>query len=672
VPLAQSRPVAAGLAWTRESDLVAALERKEGISGAREIVSVTLEGDTVEQKLRAGGPAVVDLPGGALLGLLEVRGNQALLLAPDLSVRRIPLSELCDALCADALAPHEAAVDALLDACGVGGARRDKARRALLRERLHGETVGQLRQLRVDVGSSFLAQAVAAGLARPLAALIGGHVIEYLLWLAAWGLAGRGIFSGRLDYGFMLAWALMLMTIVPFRMLATWSQGKLAIGVGGLLKQRLLAGALRLDIDRTRREGAGQLLARVIESETVETLGVSGGLAAVVSLFELGLSFLVLGLGAGRALTVSVLALWLVMGFFLAWRYARLRALWTDARLALTHDMVERMAGHRTRLAQQPPEQWHEDEDATLESYLALSARMDRRFVHLLALVPRGWLLAGIAALLPAFFSGAPATSLGIAVGGILLAHLALKRLTAGVAHLAGVKIAWRQVGPLFEAAAAAPQERPDVVPEAPVQTVLEASDLSYRYREGGRPVLDGVDLRIERGDRVLVEGESGGGKSTLVSLMAGLRDASSGVLSSGAMDRSVLGTEVWRKRVAAAPQYHENHVLSASFLFNVLMARAWPPSKQDYVEAEAVCREVGLGPLLDRMPGGMQQMVGETGWQLSQGERSRLFLARAILQRSDLVILDESFAALDPENLRQSLQCALKRARTLLVIAHP
>jgi len=64
--------------------------------------------------------------------------------------------------------------------------------------------------------------------------------------------------------------------------------------------------------------------------------------------------------------------------------------------------------------------------------------------------------------------------------------------------------------------------------------------------------------------------------------------------------------------------------------------------------------------------------MVGETGWQLSHGERSRLFLARALLQRAKMVILDESFGALDPANLARALRCTLDRARTLLVIAHP
>jgi ATP-binding cassette subfamily B protein len=71
-------------------------------------------------------------------------------------------------------------------------------------------------------------------------------------------------------------------------------------------------------------------------------------------------------------------------------------------------------------------------------------------------------------------------------------------------------------------------------------------------------------------------------------------------------------------------------------------------------------------------MPSGIMQMVGDTGWQLSHGERSRIFLARALLQKAQLTILDESFGALDPETLERCLACALRRAMTLVVIAHP
>jgi ATP-binding cassette subfamily B protein len=123
---------------------------------------------------------------------------------------------------------------------------------------------------------------------------------------------------------------------------------------------------------------------------------------------------------------------------------------------------------------------------------------------------------------------------------------------------------------------------------------------------------------------------------------------------------------------VVTAPQFHENHVFCETFAFNLLMGRRWPPTDADLREAEAVARELGLADLLARMPAGLLQLVGEGGWQLSHGERSRLFMARALLQGGDVMILDESFAALDPENLRETLECVLRRAPTLLVIAHP
>jgi ATP-binding cassette subfamily B protein len=120
------------------------------------------------------------------------------------------------------------------------------------------------------------------------------------------------------------------------------------------------------------------------------------------------------------------------------------------------------------------------------------------------------------------------------------------------------------------------------------------------------------------------------------------------------------------------APQFHENHILTGSLAFNLLMGRKWPASAEDVMKARALCVELGLGALLDRMPAGLMQQVGETGWQLSHGERSRVFLARALLQDARLTILDESFAALDPETLKACLKSADAHARTLVVIAHP
>ena len=175
----------------------------------------------------------------------------------------------------------------------------------------------------------------------------------------------------------------------------------------------------------------------------------------------------------------------------------------------------------------------------------------------------------------------------------------------------------------------------------------------------------------IHKGDRVLLEGPSGGGKSTLVALLSGSRAPQAGVMLLGGLDRQTLGS-AWRRRMVLAPQFHHNHVLMGTFLYNLLLGRAWPPSRADAEKAESLCRALDLGPLIDRMPGGLMQMVGETGWQLSHGERSRLFLARALLQGADLILLDETFSALDPETLSRSMPVVLDQTSTLVVIAHP
>jgi ATP-binding cassette subfamily B protein len=203
-------------------------------------------------------------------------------------------------------------------------------------------------------------------------------------------------------------------------------------------------------------------------------------------------------------------------------------------------------------------------------------------------------------------------------------------------------------------------------------RVVAEVEKVTFRYRKDGSPTLHPSSIAIKQGERVLLEGPSGGGKSTFASLLSGMRKPDSGLVLINGLDGYTLGDQRWRKQVAAAPQFHDNHILTESLAFNLLMGRNWPPTRTDIETAHAICCELGLGNLLERMPGGLMQMVGEGGWQLSHGEKSRIYIARALLQNSDLVVLDESFAALDPQTVTEALQCTVKRAKTLLVIAHP
>lgn len=629
----------------------------------------------------AAGPAVlrIDAPAGpCFLLLLRATRGTLRLLGPDLREHRCPTMELRDEVCRRHEDPLREELDRVLALADLPRERWARVRSALLAERLAGQPLGACWMLRLAPTTGFWRQLAQARLPHRLGGVLAVFGLVYLLEILGWGLIGNAALSGRLDLGWMSAWILLVLTLVPLGLLGGWLNSTFALDAGRILKRRLLAGALRMDVDGVRHQGAGQMLSRVMESQALEALALNGGLSVLVALVELVLAAWVLWIGAGGGLHVLCLAGWLAATLWLTRRYVVRMRTWTLLRLDMTHALIERMVGHRTLLAQEWPHRRDAREDRLVQSYLQVSRRMDVAGVTLFAGVPGGWGLIGLAALAPAFVSGsAGPASIAIAFGGLLLATRAFGGLAGGVTALAGALIAWDQAGPLFRAGAGAQTQAP-FLPSAgrddgarAQARVVDASHLVFRHDRQGEPVLKGVDLAIARGERVLLEGPSGGGKSSLASLLVGLRAPDSGLLLLDGLDRHTLGAD-WQRIATQAPQFHDNHVLGGTLGFNLLMGRQWPAAEDELQEAKQLCEELGLGELIARMPSGMMQMVGETGWQLSHGERSRLFLARALLQRSQLTILDESFAALDPETLERCLGCVFRRARTLLVIAHP
>jgi ATP-binding cassette subfamily B protein len=614
-------------------------------------------------------PALVRIPNGFYVAVLRVGGNRARALAPDLTVRKIRLEELVQVVRAPAIAELEAPLSALFAGTQIQRKRTERVMEMLLADQLALRRFADCWSLQPNPGEPAREWLHRNSAYRIGAGLVSTHTFQYVLWLASWAILGTLSFEGHMDRGWLLAWALLLMTLVPFRVSTTWLQGLLAIRVGAALKRRLLLGALRLQPDEMRHQGIGTFLGQVLEAEAVESLALTGGIGGLLAVIELVISGFVLGRLA------LLLAGWSAITVFAAWRFVVRYRNWTDTRMHMTRDLVERMVGHRTRLAQEPRADWHASEDDMLTTYLGASQHVDNTGTWLVTAITRGWLLAGLACLAPSIIANktAPA-SVAIALGGILLAQTGFKRLTASFLDVTGAWISWKRIAFLFRSATreSNPGSSPMAETPAPTGSVVEAERLWFRYRPEGRAAVQGVSMAIRRGDRILLEGPSGGGKTTFASLLSGLREPNAGLLLVNGLDRQTLGNTGWRKAIAAAPQFHENHILTETLAFNLLMGRRWPPLQSDMAEAEALCRELGLGDLLDRMPGGMLQMVGEGGWQLSHGERSRVYIARALLQRADLVILDESFAALDPENLQSALECTLKHAKSLMVIAHP
>jgi ATP-binding cassette subfamily B protein len=612
----------------------------------------------------------------AFLVVAARRRNTMAVLGIDRRWHRLSHSQIAAALRAPLDASQAAEVDRLLAAASINEPRRDRVRRALLAEQLADSLLTDGWRVVAEPGGDFAHQLRRAGVTGQAGALFALHATQFALWIAAWWLAGSGALQGRTDWGWLTAWALLVATIVPLQLLTTWMQGSLALRTGRLLKERLLVGALRLDPEDIRHQGAGQLLGRVLESDAVESLAISGGLQAGLAAVEIVMAAGVLWFGAAGGVQVGALAGWTLAAAAAAAAYYRHRRRWSESRLDMTNDLVERVAGHRTRLALESPHRWHEEEDRSLEAYLVRSSALDRWLPTLLVVVPRVWIATALGLLVPAFVAGTSAEQLAVSLGGVLLAAVALRRFADGLSQLAGAAIAWKQARPLFVAAVDRPSA-PAIADDPAAGRVagaaaLDVRDVSFRYPSRAEAVLHGCTLRAASGERLLLQGRSGGGKSTFASIVAGLREPNSGLVLVDGLDRRTLGAEGWRRRVIAVPQFHENHVFSETFAFNLLMGRQWPPTDADLEAAGDVVDQLGLGHLVGRMPAGLLQLVGEGGWQLSHGERSRLYMARALLQGGEVMVLDESFAALDPENLRETLESVLRRAPTLMVIAHP
>jgi ATP-binding cassette subfamily B protein len=526
-------------------------------------------------------------------------------------------------------------------------------------------------------GTPFVRQLAAAGLPGRAAGMLAAHAGATATLLASWALIGSGLLAGRMDTGWLVGWALALATAVPLWAIARRLESSVAIGVSALVKRRVLAGVLAGDVDAQRGRGMSGALSDMLEAQAIEQVGTTGGFQLVLAAVELCIAAVLLASAAASWPSFAVLAGFFALSVVLMRGQLERHTRWTALRLDVTKGLVERMGAHRTRLAQQSSEDWHVDEDHELAAYVASSRTLDRRTALIEGALPRAYVVASLVALAPKFVTReASQLELAVTLGVTLFSALAFERFTLGFTRALPAWIAWLRLERDFRAGLRAPHpSAPATLPVQPLSgstDVVRGSGLSFANRGGMNVVLRPTSLAIARGDRVLLEGATGSGKSTLAALLAGFRAPTTGYLLAGGFDRATLGPDLWRRCVVVAPQHHENHVFSASLAFNLLLGRPLPHSPEDLREAREVCEALGLAPLLERMPAGLEQIVGDTGWRLSQGERGRLFMARALLQRADLTVLDESLGALDPENVRLGARCALARSRSLLLIAHP
>ena len=179
--------------------------------------------------------------------------------------------------------------------------------------------------------------------------------------------------------------------------------------------------------------------------------------------------------------------------------------------------------------------------------------------------------------------------------------------------------------------------------------------------------VLHGIDLEVGGGRLLALVGPSGAGKSTIAALIPRLYDVDRGAVELSGVDVRDLSFAALRGAVGVVTQ--DGHLFHDTIAANLRYAA---PEASDAELADAL-RRARLGDLLDALPDGLETVVGERGYRLSGGERQRLTIARLLLARPRVVILDEATAHLDSES-EVAVQAALVEAlegRTAIVIAH-
>jgi ATP-binding cassette, subfamily C, bacterial CydD len=190
----------------------------------------------------------------------------------------------------------------------------------------------------------------------------------------------------------------------------------------------------------------------------------------------------------------------------------------------------------------------------------------------------------------------------------------------------------------------------------------------AVRFSHPGRDeVLRGIDLTLDPGETVAMIGPSGGGKTTLISLLLRLADPSGGRIECGGVELCEVAANAWRSRIAWVPQ--RPTVFAGSVEDNIRLAEPGAAGEQ----VREAARQAGLGELLESLPDGLATRIGDGGRRLSAGQAQRIAVARAFLRDAPLLLLDEPTAHLDEETELEVAAAVeeLAAGRTALLVAH-
>ena len=221
-------------------------------------------------------------------------------------------------------------------------------------------------------------------------------------------------------------------------------------------------------------------------------------------------------------------------------------------------------------------------------------------------------------------------------------------------------------VGRLDEILTQKPMEEPNTM-KRPANADISFNHVTFTYPGTDCPALDDVSFTVRPGQVTALVAPSGGGKTTAASLIPRFWDTDSGTVSIGGVNVREMNAEDLMKQAAFV--FQDTRLFKESLLENIRAAR--PTASRDEVLSAAHAAQ--CDDILEKLPQGLDTVVGMKGIYLSGGEQQRIALARAILKDAPIVVLDEATAFADPENEHQIQKAfeALTKNKTVLMIAH-
>ena len=202
---------------------------------------------------------------------------------------------------------------------------------------------------------------------------------------------------------------------------------------------------------------------------------------------------------------------------------------------------------------------------------------------------------------------------------------------------------------------------------KTPKDASILLKDVSFRYENAGKDALHQINMEIKEGEHVALVGPSGGGKTTLANLVARFFDATEGSIAIGGVDVKEIPSRKLMDMVSFV--FQDSKLLKMSVLENVRMGKK-DATREEVLEAlkNAQCEDI-----IEKLPDGIDTVIGTKGTYVSGGEAQRLSIARAMLKDAPILILDEATAFADPDN-EAKVQAAfskLSKGKTVIMIAH-